>query len=350
MLLGILVQKMQKVNISHIAFKTKGENIQEKLMVSTIVFFLVFTTLAFVQIKVKPPMLLAERFLNGAGWIEILLISFYGGLVAYNMHDAAKSATWRKYTWLAFTIIFFTQLFLGLLGIEKCLMTGKLHWPVPALILLGPMYRGNITFMTILFLSTVILVGPAWCSHLCYFGSIDNLMASSKAPKKFSIKTMYQLKYTILFAFILFTLIFRFFIHDKLTASLLGGFIGVVGILLMLFVSRKKRFAFHCTAFCPIATIVMWLKYLNPFRLKIKTQCDACMRCSAACNYKALNLENIKQHKPGQTCTLCGDCLSSCPHGYIYYSFFDLRPNLSRNLFLILTISLHAIFLALAKV
>jgi len=53
---------MQKVTLSHIAFKTKGENIQEKLMVSTIVFFLVFTTLAFVQLKVNPPMLLAERF------------------------------------------------------------------------------------------------------------------------------------------------------------------------------------------------------------------------------------------------------------------------------------------------
>ena len=45
-------------------------------------------------------------------------------------------------------------------------MTGKLHLPVPALIVAGPVYRGSVGFMLILFLCTILLVGPAWCSHL----------------------------------------------------------------------------------------------------------------------------------------------------------------------------------------
>lgn len=51
------------------------------------------------------------------------------------------------------------------------------------MILAGPIYRGHISVMTILFLSTVVLSGPAWCSHLCYFGAIDNLAASGKTRR-----------------------------------------------------------------------------------------------------------------------------------------------------------------------
>jgi len=74
----------------------------------------------------------------------------------------------------------------GLLGAERLLMTGKLHLPVPALVLAGPLYRGEGFFMLILivFLVTVMFVGPAWCSWLCYVGAWDNLAASSRRPQK----------------------------------------------------------------------------------------------------------------------------------------------------------------------
>jgi hypothetical protein len=42
------------------------------------VFLIVFLLLAFVQIKVERPMILAERIFPGAGWIEIFIISCYG--------------------------------------------------------------------------------------------------------------------------------------------------------------------------------------------------------------------------------------------------------------------------------
>jgi len=63
-------------------------------------------------------------------------------------------------------------------------MTGKLHLPTPSMILAGPAYRREIGFMTWLFLSTIILNGPAWCSHLCYMVSLDYFFvhSSGKSP------------------------------------------------------------------------------------------------------------------------------------------------------------------------
>jgi len=91
------------------------------------VFMSTFFLLTTVQIMVARPMLSAERFINGAGWIDIIIISVYGAVVAFNMQDRMKVPRWRMVTWTIFSVIFFTQLFLGLSGFDKFLMTGKLY-------------------------------------------------------------------------------------------------------------------------------------------------------------------------------------------------------------------------------
>ena len=128
------------------------------------VFILTFILLAFVQVKVERPMILAERFLKGSGWVEIFLISCYGAFVVNKMQDPLNVPQWRRITWTTFSLVFFTQLIIGLSGFDKFLMTGKLHLPIPMMILAGPIYRGQLSVMTILFLSTVIITGPAWLS------------------------------------------------------------------------------------------------------------------------------------------------------------------------------------------
>ena len=39
--------------------------------------------------------------------------------------------------------------------------------------------------MPILFASTLLLVGPAWCSHLCYIGAWDDAMARARKKAGF---------------------------------------------------------------------------------------------------------------------------------------------------------------------
>ena len=316
------------------------------LAVSLFILFI----LVPVQLKVENPMLLLERFIPGAGWFEIVLIALYGGIVAYHMQDPAKVQVWRRYTWLAFSVVFFSQLILGLFGFEKFLMTGKLHLPVPMMILAGPIYRGHLSVMSILFVSTLVLSGPAWCSHLCYFGAIDSLSAKGKT-KRSPIRNKWALKSTVLLLVIGGAIVLRWMKVPVLTATLLAIGFGVVGLGIILLLSRKEGRMVHCTAYCPIGTIVNLTRFVNPFRLSInKDSCTECMVCTSKCKYDALNRKDILARKPGISCTLCGDCLSSCHAGSIHYRFPGLSSHSARNLYLLITISLHAATMALARI
>src|SRR5665647_735037 len=314
-----------------------------------IVFILTFILLAFVQLKVGKPMLLAERFLKGSGWVEIFLISCYGAFVVFKMKDPLNVPKWRKLTWTTFSIVFFTQLIIGLSGFDKFLMTGKLHLPIPMMILAGPIYRGQLSVMTILFLSTVILTGPAWCSQLCYFGAFDNLSSGGKTSKEI-LRKKGAIKSTVLILVIAMAIILRWLNVSMFISTLIAIAFGVGGILIMIFFSLKRKKMVHCVLYCPIGTIVNVFKQINPFRMYIDQSCTLCMNCTKFCKYDALNTIDIKNSKPSITCTLCGDCLAGCHHNSIKYKFLNMKPENARKLYLILTISLHAACIALARI
>lgn len=277
-------------------------------------------------------------------------MGFYGALVAWHMQDPDQVSRWRKYSWFAFSVVFFSQLLLGLLVSEKFLMTGKLHLPVPMMIVAGPIYRGHTSVMSILFLSTVILSGPAWCSHLCYFGAIDNISASGKTMRK-PIRNKWALKWTVLLLVIFAAIALRLMKVPVLSSTLIAGGFGVIGLAIILTKSRKEGRMVHCTSYCPVGTVVNLTRFVNPFRMYIDNKsCTSCMICTTSCKYDALNIENIKARRPGNTCTLCGDCLSSCHANSIKYRFLRLSPAASRNLYLLITISLHAATMVLARI
>jgi polyferredoxin len=314
------------------------------------VFLFTFFLLAMVQWKMaEKPILIAERFWQGAGWIQVTIISLYASMVAFKMQDPKNVPLWRKITWTLFTIVFFGQLLLGISGFEKFLMTGKLHLPIPMMIIAGPIYRMQLSVMTILFVSTILLTGPAWCSHFCYFGALDNLAATGKTKNS---KLPYQktINYSLLLLIIVAAIALRWFNVPTITATLLAITFGVVGIGIMLFISSKKKKMVHCVLYCPVGTVVNLTKKVNPFRMYIDSSCDLCMKCTSYCKYDALNIEHIRNKKPGFNCTYCGDCLQACRHQSINYKFFKLNPTASRNLYLFLTITLHAVCLALAKI
>lgn len=321
----------------------------KQFITPVIVFALTFILLAFVQVKVERPMILAERFIKGAGWAEIFIISCYGALVSFKMQDPKAVPIWRKITWLIFSVVFFTQLITGLSGFEKFLMTGKLHLPIPMMILGGPIYRGELSVMTILFLSTVILSGPAWCSQLCYFGAFDNLASGGKTTREI-LKYKGAIKSTILILVIAMALILRWLKVPLLVSTLVAAGFGITGVIIMVLISLKRKKMVHCIMYCPIGTIVNLFKHVNPFRMYIEKSCTLCMNCTKFCKYDALNELDIKNLKPSMTCTLCGDCLAGCHHNSIKYKFLKMKPENARNLWLIITISLHAAFMALARI
>ena len=46
----------------------------------------------------------------------------------------------------------------------------------------------------------------------------------------------------------------------------------------------------------------------------------------------------------------CGDCLNSCYGNFIEYKFPGLSPNKARNLWLIVTVVIYAVFMGLARI
>jgi len=313
------------------------------------IFLLTSGLLALVQLKLERPMMLAERFIEGAGWFEILIISAYGAVVGYMMQNPAKVPAWRMLTWTIFSIVFFSQLIIGLTGAEKFLMTGKLHLPIPMMIVGGPIYRGELSVMTILFVSTVFLTGPAWCSHFCYFGAIDGLVSSGKTSKEI-LRHKAPIKSTILGIVIVSAMVLRWFRVSPVVTTLIAAGFGLAGLVVIAFLTSRSGKMIHCVMYCPIGTIVNVFKKVNPFRMYIDSSCTLCMKCTRFCKYDALNHADIKNLRPAITCTLCGDCLAACDHASIKYRFPGLSPDNARALYLVLTISIHAACIALARI
>ena len=114
--------------------------------------------------------------------------------------------------------------------------------------------------------------------------------------------------------------------------------------------ATRRGVMVHCTSICPLGVAGDLLGKVSPFRIRIGDSCNDCGRCSASCRYNALSPEQIKRRRPGFTCTLCGDCLAACDRRALRYSWFRLSPATARLLFLILVVSLHAVFLGVARI
>lgn len=322
----------------------------QKFFLPASVFLFVFVLLSIAQVVFRnKPLILFERFISGGGWFEIFIIAAYGAFIVNKMQEIKNVAKWRKISWSVFSIFFFLQLIIGLLGAEKFLMTGKLHLPIPMMILAGPLYRGHLSAMTILFLSTLVLTGPAWCSQLCYFGAFDNIASSGRGKlKTFKHKTV--IKSTILMLIIIMSLILRWFNVSLILSVIIASCFGITGILIMIFISQRQRKMIHCVMYCPIGTLVNIFHYINPFRLYMDDTCTSCMKCTVSCKYDALGINDVLKRKPAYTCTLCGDCLAACEHNSLKYKFLKLKPEVARKLYLFITISIHSVFLALARI
>lgn len=313
-------------------------------------FVLTAAALTAVQLASPHPLLLAERFLPGAGWVEALLLSAWAALVARKLLDPRTAPRWRLRIWTLFSVVFFAQLLLGLAGADQFLMTGRLHLPIPALIVAGPIYRGEGLFMPILFLATVLLVGPAWCSHLCYMGAWDGLAASHRKRPLPAGPHRRRIQLAVAALVVVVAAALRLAGADRGIATAFAAAFGVAGVGVMLLWSRRQGRMVHCTTWCPIGLLATTLGRLSPFRLRIARGCTDCGACLPSCRYDALSADDVRRGRPGPACTLCGDCVRPCPRSLVQYRFPGLSPTAARTLFLVLVASIHALFLGVARI
>jgi polyferredoxin len=326
--------------------KLKPETIKPALSASVLTAFILF----FARWKVPFDIILLDRFLPGWGWLAIILMAVYSFFITHRMLSAVDTSRLRRTIWLAFSIVFFSQFILGVSGIEKLLMTGKLHIPVPAVVIAGPIYRGERFFMPILFLSTIVLTGPGWCSFLCYIGSWDGWLASAQKRASTRKPVWNIIRVILLSAVIITAILLRRFGVTGIAAALPAIGFGAAGVLIMVIVSARKGTMIHCTSFCPLGLTANIMGKISPFRLKIDKSCSSCGRCIPVCRYGALDMKKIERRRPGYTCTLCGDCISVCPENSLGYSFPGCSSSSSRTAYFVIVIALHAAFLAVARI
>jgi polyferredoxin len=321
----------------------------KRYIMPAITAMLVILLLIPLQFTGDRPMLLFERLFAGGGFVQIAVIAAFASILEYNMLIPGRSGWWRRFSWTLFSAVFFLQLILGIAVDKVFLMTGNLHLPVPALIISGPLYRGELSVMTLIFLSAVILSGPAWCSQYCYFGAIDSAFAGKKT-RSAPVQNRLALKNSFLVLAIAAALLLRITGAGKEIALAAGVVTGVAGLLIIGFISRRRGKMIHCTVWCPVGTLTSYLKHINPFRMRIENSCTNCMLCSSACRYEALTPADIASLRPGLTCTLCGDCLPACRHSSIKYRFPGLNPENARKAYITVTVVIYSLVLAMARI
>lgn len=337
--------------LSH-RFRDHGRRGGQTPLPQATAFWLTAGLLVLSRAKSPIPLLLADRFLPGWGMFEILLLALYAAWLTGKLCSTAATGAIRLRYWSLFSLVFFGQLVLGLLGVGACLMTGTLHLPVPALIVAGPLYRGGGSFMPGLYLATLFLVGPGWCSHLCYIGAADAACARNgrAIPKRLPGRLAYWRAASLLLVVGLALALRTLGVPTGTAVWVAAGF-GLAGVALMVTLSRVTGVMVHCTMYCPIGlTSTLLGRILSPWRLRIAPGCNGCGRCSRVCRYLALSPTDLARGRPGLSCTLCGDCLGACPDGHLGYRFPGLSPATAKMAYYTLVVSLHAVFLGVARI
>ena len=247
-------------------------------------------------------------------------------------------------------MVFFGQFALACLGYGLFAMTGSLHIPVPGVIVAGAIYRGETGFMLMLFLATILLLGPAWCSHLCYFGSWDAAAADRKRQAEKRLHPLFW-RLCMLGLVIACTFALRLSGAPLSLAMTCALLLGLFLLPCALFWSRRYGQACYCTLFCPLGLLACVAGKIAPWRVRITKACTQCGACTRACRYGALDMDRIRKGSPGLSCVLCRDCINACPHLGMQLVWAGRSwQGYAESLFVSLASALHASFLFLAMV
>lgn len=304
---------------------------------------LLVTALLLPVLVLSPRVLLLERFYPRLGPLQVTCAVLWGAWLCRRLSDRQAAPVIRRRVWLLFSLVFFAQFALGLVGHTAFSMSGEPHIPVPGVIIGGALYRGQPGFMVVLFTLSVLAVGAAWCSHLCYFGSWDQLAASRSRPERHPHP--FRLRAFLLLATCACALLLRGGGAPFPLAAAGGLLLGILLVPAALMFSRRRGYAVYCTMICPLGILACLLGRLSPWRIRRTAACVQCGACIRACRYGALD-QLCEGREPGPSCTLCRDCLSACAHDGLCLRWAGKDGNgRAEQAFVVLVAALQAVFL-----
>ena len=221
----------------------------------------------------------------------------------------------------------------------------------------GGMSGAGMAAMAGLWLAITIVVGKGWCSYACFFGGIEEGMASVPMRAKLR-KIDTRLRYgpwAVLLTMVLLSLALfepaycmwlcpfkavSEYVAARNTVGMIQNGIFVVlfaGLVVVLPLLTKKRT--QCAFFCPFGAFQSIFNKTSVFDVKIdRKRCSPCVLCKTACPTMSLTDESIARGETLISCMKCGACVDVCPtHAVVWHikgTEVGARPERARLMFL----------------
>ena len=277
---------------------------------------------------------------QGVTMILTVALSLYTLILAERMVNARRHAPLRRFYWRFFSIIFITQFLLGLFISSAWLLTGDPTLPHPFFLYFRPLTSATGTHQLFVWLLSMLLLGPAFCSHLCWLGAWDQFAARKKRKPTGTLSWPIRLFWAA--AVILAGLALLRFAPLRVAVS--AGFLFcLVAVGTMVITSRKRGTMVHCTHYCPLGTITTIVARLSPFRI---VKASGKRVNASLCDYGIFTDRTLGTGRLPLECTLCGDCLDRGSEHDLSMRFAWFKFN-AWPLFIALTTGLHAAFFML---
>ncbi len=297
----------------------------------------------------------------------------------FMMMRTGTTYRWRRWFFVALGLLFPVGFIYNLLAargsmsipVEEMIAgrTPFCFMPIPALILPAVFTRTiafpgsiasanhGIAMMVGLWLAVTLVIGKGWCSYACFFGGIEEGVAS--IPKRAEIRKIDpRLRYVpwavllamVLLSFALFEPAYCMwlcpfksvteYVAARNTVGLVQNVIFILlfaGLVIVLPYLTKKRT--QCSFFCPFGAFQSIFNKTSIFEIRIdQARCKFCVACQNACPNLSLSKESIARGETLISCMKCGACVDACTnHAAVWHikgTDVDVEPERARLMFL----------------
>ena len=221
----------------------------------------------------------------------------------------------------------------------------------------GGMSGGGMAAMAGIWLAMTLVIGKGWCSYACFFGGIEEGVAS--VPPKAKVRKIDPRWRYGPWAVLLVMVLLSLALFEPAYCMWLCPFkavseyvaarntVGMVqnGIFVLLFAAlvlalpllTKKRT--QCAFFCPFGAFQSIFNKTSIFDVKIdRSRCTPCVLCQKSCPTLSLTDESIVKGETLMSCMKCGACVDACPKDaavwHIKGTDVAVKPERARLMFL----------------
>lgn len=221
----------------------------------------------------------------------------------------------------------------------------------------GGMSGAGMAAMAGLWLAITLVIGKGWCSYACFFGGIEEGMASVPATAKLRkidprwrygpwavLLTMVLLSLALFEpAYCMWLCPFKAvseYVAARNTVGMVQNGIFVVlfaALVIALPLMTKKRT--QCSFFCPFGAFQSIFNKTSVFDVKIdRTRCTPCVLCQKSCPTMSLTDESIAKGETLMSCMKCGACVDACLKDAVVWHIrgteVAVKPERARLMFL----------------